>query len=63
MSKKVVSRPVLGDLHHNDYWQAQESVPQAKAAWGKPHASLPGLRRMRIFGQHRANYRPQERPC
>jgi len=59
MSKKAVSRLVLGDLHHHYYWQAEENAPQAKAAWGKPHASLPGLRRMCIFGQHRGNHRPQ----
>jgi hypothetical protein len=40
MSRKVVSLPMPGDLHHNHYWQAQETVSQAKAAWRKPHASL-----------------------
>ena len=61
MSKEAVSRPMLGDLHHGYYRQAQENAPQAKAAGGKPHTFLPGLRRMRIFGQHRGNHRPQYR--
>ena len=61
MSKNAVSRPGLADLYHNDYWQAQESAPQAKAAWRKPPAFLPGLKRIPIFGQHRGNQRPQSR--
>mgnify|MGYP007065672726 CR=1 FL=1 len=59
MNRKAVSRPVLGDLQHHFYWQTQEKVPQANAAWGKPHVSLPGLRRMCILGKHRGDLRPQ----
>ena len=31
VSKKPMSRPALGNLHHNDYWQAQENAPLRKA--------------------------------
>lgn len=59
MSKKVASRPVLGDLHHNDCWQAQENALQAAFAWGKSHAPLSGLSHMCVFDQDRGNPRPQ----
>ena len=62
MSNRGVSRPVLGDLHHHYYWQVQENVSQAKAAWEKPLVSLPGLRQMCILGQHRGDLRTQWRP-
>jgi hypothetical protein len=35
-------------------------MPQAKAAWGKPHAPLPGLGRMCIPGQHQGNHCPNK---
>lgn len=36
MSKKPVSRPTLGDLHHNYYWQVQENAPLGKASRFNP---------------------------
>jgi len=36
VSKKPMSRPALGDLHHNYYWQAQENAPLRKASRPSP---------------------------
>ena len=36
MSKKPMSRPALGDLHHNYDWQAQENAPLRKASHPNP---------------------------
>ena len=61
MSKNAESRPGLADLYDNYNRQAHENAPQAKAAWRKPPAFLPGLKQSPIFGQHRGNHRPQSR--
>jgi hypothetical protein len=36
VNKKPMSRPTLGDLHHNYYWQAQENAPLRQASHLNP---------------------------
>jgi hypothetical protein len=67
MSSGAVSWPGLGGLHyrhqqHYYYWQASDHVSHSRAAWGKPYAAMPGLRRMCMLGQQSGYLHPQRVP-